>query len=256
MFTYIALVLLSNEPPSCLYIFEGHIGTWIGLVAPQNDRKEKTVPHQHISEQDVGDVDAGLGRARTFRIERVEHAARTTFIWLFLLLGTKINSPPYWFMHSDVFIHNVVDDSVPIVSWIGLNVDSLERLFEKSISEGDVSHAVAFVIRRHAANGESDPQPDRNVLDEHVLGTVDHPSNIGMSGFGHNDVIVVLAGYVEDVEVPASWVNSVCVDREEWNDAGEVISSEDVPLSSRVDLDVQIIKCSVNCLACAKVETR
>lgn len=164
MLTHISFIFFTYKPSLSLHIFKGHIQTRVSLVTSQNDREQKTTSYQNIFKFDVSDVDSRLCLASSFRIERIEHAARSSSVRLFLLLWAEINRPPYRLMHSDILVKDVINDSKSIFARISLDVDPFKRFLEKCISKGNISDTVDLCVRRHASDRETYSKSDSDVL--------------------------------------------------------------------------------------------
>ena len=108
-------------------------------------------------------------------------------------------------------------------------------------------------VGRDAADGEPDPQPDGDVLNEHVFSAVGEVVGVHVGRFGDNNVVIVLAGDVEDMEVSAAGVDAVGVEWEHGDDAVEVVPLYYVQLRGRVHFYVQVEHPRTHCLVCVYV---
>jgi hypothetical protein len=208
----------------------------------------------YVFELDVGDVDSGLSFALALWVKGIEHTSRSSPIGLLLLLRAEIYCPPDGLVHGDVLVEDVVDDAIAVGARVRLEVDALEGLLHHCVAEGDIANAVDLGVWRDGADREAHSQPNGNVLNQHVLSAVDVPVAVVVGGLRHDYVIIVLAGDVVDMEVPAVGVDAVSVEGEQRDCADEVEPSEDVELRSGVDLDVDVVDGHVDRLVDLYVE--
>lgn len=120
-------------------------------------------------------------------------------------------------MHCYVFIEYVIYDSITIFPRICLYIYAFERLLKISISEGNVSYTIGLRMRRYTTDRQSYSKPHCNILNENVLSTVSKVVRILVSWFGNNNIIVVLTGNVEDMQISALRVYAISVEWKEWN---------------------------------------
>lgn len=109
----------------------------------------------YILESNISNVYSRLCLTSAFGIERVKHAARTSFIWLFLLLRAQIDRPPDGLVHSNVLVKNSIDNAISVVARIRLEIDTFERSLHNCISESNISNTVDFWVWRDSAYSES-----------------------------------------------------------------------------------------------------
>lgn len=256
MFAHISLAFVTDRPPSSLHVLESYISARVRLVAPHDDWEQQAVVNLDIFELDVSDVDPRLCLTGAFRVEGIEHAARASLIRLFLLLRTQVNGPPDRLVHRDVLIQYILYPPRPFISGVGFDINSLERFLEMSVSKGDIPDAVDILVGRDASDRQAHPQSHRDILDQDIFSAIGHGSRGCVRWFRDNNVIIVLAGDVVDMKVSAAGVDAIGIEREHWNDARQVISFEDVHLSSCVDFYVQIVKSRVDCLICLYMKRR
>lgn len=256
VFADIAFAFLADQPTTGLHVVKHDVLAGVGLIAAKDNREKQAAGDGYVFEFDVSDVDPRLGLAGSFGIEGIQHAAWSAFVWLFLLLRAEIKRPPYGLMHGDVLIKDVIDDPIPIFSGIGLNVYPFEGLLHVCIPKGDVPDTVYLWIRRDSSNSQANTQTDRYVLDEHVLCAVGVAIAVPMSGFRDDDIIVILAGDVVDMEISATWIDAVGVERKHRHCTDQVETFENSQLSSGVDLDVDVVNDDIQGLADLYVKAR
>ena len=157
-------------------------------------------------------------------------------------------------MHGDIFVDDVLDDSISWISGVSLQVNSFQRFFHLGVPKGYIFDTIAVIIGRNAANRQADSQANGDIFHKHVLGAVGHLSWGCMGGFGNNHIIIILAGDVEYVNVLACGVDSVGVEREEGDYSSEVVSFENVQLGCGIDFYIQIVESAIQELAGSDVE--
>lgn len=69
-----------------------------------------------------------------------------------------------------MLILDVLDDAFAVIARIRLDVDSLERVLEVDVLEGDAANAGDLRIGRERANRHSDAEHDTGISHEDVLG--------------------------------------------------------------------------------------
>lgn len=152
VFANVTFVFLADQPSTGLHVVKLNILAWVCLIATEDDGEKQAAPDGNVFEFDVGYIDPRLGLAGSFGIEGIQHAARSSFVWLFLLLRAEVKRPPNGLMHRDVLIKDVIDDSISVLSRIGLYVYSFEGLLHMCIPKGDVPDAVNLWVWRNSAN--------------------------------------------------------------------------------------------------------
>lgn len=256
VFADVAFVFLADQPASSLYVVKHDVFAGVGLVAAKDNREQQAAGNGYVFEFDVGDIDSRLGLTGSLGIEGIQHAAWSTFVWLFLLLRAEIKRPPNGLMHRDVLIKDVIDDPIPIFSGICLYVYPFEGLLHVCVPKGDVPDAVNLWVRRNSSNSQANTQTNRYVLDEHVFCAVGIGIAVSMSRLRDDDIIVILAGDVVDVEISATWIDAVSIERKHRHRTNQVETFENSQLSSSVDLDVDVVNDHIQGLAEPYVETR
>ena len=66
----------------------------------------------YIFELNIRDINSRLSGTGIFGVIRVEHASGSSFVGLFLLLGSQVDGPPYRLMHGDILVDDVLDDAI------------------------------------------------------------------------------------------------------------------------------------------------
>ena len=166
IFADIPLALPADTPSPGLKVFQTHIHTRVALVAPQNNRKQHTIPYHYILHPHVRYTDSLLRLTSPFGVERIQHAPRPHMVGLLLLLGSQVNCPPNRLEHSYVLVDYLVNYPTSTITWISLDVDSLQRFLHNYIPESDISHTIALLTRRYTPHRQPHSQPDSNILDQ------------------------------------------------------------------------------------------
>lgn len=106
----------------------------------------------------------------------------------------------------------MLDLPAATVAWISFNVNGFEWLLKVGIPERYIPDTVMLRIGRHTTNRQSHTQPNRNILNEHMLSTVtDCPT---MTWFRNNYIIIVLHSEIPDMEVLTCWIDSISIEGE------------------------------------------
>ena len=147
--TYVALILFADAPFMGLNVFQRDSLAGVSLIAPEYEREQQAFFNVDVPEYYISDIDPRLSRARSLGVKGVKHTPRSPSIWLLLLLRAKVNCPPHRFLHCDVFIKDIGNNSVPLVSRISLDVDSLKGPLHLGVPKSNIPHAVSSLVRRH-----------------------------------------------------------------------------------------------------------
>ena len=121
-------VVEQGEPAGGIDVFEIDVAARIGLVAADDTWRKDTIGGDHIAQGDVlyGDKSLGLALLEDW----VEHATWAVSIGLLLLLRTDVDTPPDRHVYLKIFIKNICYLSVSNVTWVGLDIYSLEWLLK------------------------------------------------------------------------------------------------------------------------------
>ena len=155
----------------------------------------------------------------------IEHAAWATSIGLFLLLRTDVDTPPDRHVYLKIFIENVCDLSVSIVTWVGLDIDSLKWLLKRHVSEGNVSNAGMLRVRRYRSDGHTYTPVYYSIFNSNIRSTVcDLVSPIGR--FDCYSIVKVCDGQVLHVDIAPTRVNTIGIEGEGWDIELKVVVAE------------------------------
>ena len=145
--------ILSNNPTAKINIIEGEISAWIGFIASDDTWWENTTNTLDVSQSEISHCYSWLSLA--ILQDRVEHAAWTSTTWLSHLLRSYVDCKPNWSIHGDILIQDVFNDSISIITWVALDVDTLERKMLHNISECNISNTVVSSVRRNRPDGHT-----------------------------------------------------------------------------------------------------
>lgn len=222
------------------HIVKEEVSAGICFVAPDNHWEEKAIIDHYVLQCDVPHSNSRLSCALTFTIKRVKHTSRPVSVWLFHLLRTNINSPPMWCLHSNIFVPNVLNDSITLISRVGLYVYPLPRPVHLHILECHISNTVRTKVRRNTTYCDSNSKSHRYILYQEVFCAISIQIS-PYSRLGNYHVIPVLDCKIINVEVGTMGINSISVEREHGYDTNQTERLQKVKLSSCVDSDVHVV---------------
>lgn len=131
--------------------------------------------------------DSRLSFTCTFFIKWVQHTSRSISIWLFHLLRSDINCPPNGSVHSKVFVIDICNVSISLITRICFNIYTFQWSFLNYISKCNIPNATATYMRRDTTYSKTNSKNDFNVLDQHISRAI----NI-LTGFRDHNIIPIL----------------------------------------------------------------
>ena len=194
----------------------------------------------YVLKSDVDHSDSGLSSTCATFIERIEHAARSITIRFFHLLGTNIDSPPNRPIHCEIRVVNILDESCAFISWISFNIDSFERSHHSYISKCDILDTITLFFRGHTAYSHSNSQKHSTIFNQEVSGAISNTF-----WFGYNDIIIILASNVIDMESCSRRIDAISIEREHYEWALEWKSFDEIYLGCCVYLYIDIEELAV-----------
>ena len=133
-----------------------------------------------------------------------------------LLLRTDVDRPPDWFVHHDVFVSDSSNEPITNISRVRLDVDTLQRHVHDDVFECNVSDTGMTFTWRHRAHSQSNTVGNMAVLDSDVLTALGY--FVPLIGWLWNYGIVKISNlYSFDIDILSPNIDSVCVQREDWN---------------------------------------
>lgn len=110
----------------------------------------------------------------------------------------------------DVLVENVLNATTATVTWVCLNVDSLEWEVLDDVPECYIPNTSMVFIGRYRSNCHTYSHPCYRVFDEDVLSALSNL--VAPVGWFDCDCVVVAGDVdVSNDYVGACWVNSICV---------------------------------------------
>lgn len=169
------------------HIVKVDLSAWVGDIASYGVRIKETLMDLDVIKCDVFEGYPWLGLTCAFFIEGVEHASWAIAIWFLHLLRADVDGPPNGSIHCEVLIVDVLDQTSPFVSRVGLHVDALQWSDHSYVSEGDVFDAVTITLRRNAAHSHPNTKNNRAIFNQEVSGAI-----LRTFGFGNDHIVPVL----------------------------------------------------------------
>lgn len=204
-------IVEQGKPAGGIDVFEIDISARVGLVAADDTWRKNAIGRDHVAQGDVLHSNKSLSLA--LLEDWVEHAPWTVSIRLFLLLRTDVDTPPDRHVYLKIFVKNVCYLSVSNVTWVGLDIHSLEWLLKINISEGYISNAGMLNVRRHRSNGHTDTPVHNSIFNSNICSAVsDLVSLIGR--LDSYSIVKVCDGQVLHVDVATTRVNTISIQRE------------------------------------------
>mmetsp|Transcript_40746 Transcript_40746/g.39344 ORF Transcript_40746/g.39344 Transcript_40746/m.39344 type:complete len:268 (-) Transcript_40746:435-1238(-) len=206
--------MISVRVPSIhCHIIKGEISARIGLIASDDSWRQDASLKVHIPQSDVLDGDSWLSLAFS---EGIQHAPWPRAVWLLLLLGTNVDSPPDGIVAFKVLIEDVGNDSFPILSGVRLHIDGFDWQDHLDISEGDIFNAGVARSRRDTSNRHPQAEVHKRVFHQDVLSARSNLVGI-VCRFHSHSIIKVSDGNISDENVGALRINPISVEREGWD---------------------------------------
>lgn len=140
-----------------------------------------------IFKGNVFQSDSRLSLACTFLIKWVQHTSRSISIRLPHLLRSNVNGPPNWSVHCKVFVINICNVSVSLITRICFNINTFQGSFLNYISKCNISNTTTTNVRRNATYSKTDSKNNLNILDKHVPCAI-----YVLTGFWYYNVIPIL----------------------------------------------------------------
>ena len=151
----IAFFVLANLPFISLNVIEVDLGARVAHIASDCVRVKQTFVDSDILEGYVSHGHSRLSRASALLIKRIKQASRSVSVRLFHLLRANVYCPPNRAIHRKVLIENVFNQASSWVARVWLHINALERPNHSHIPKGDISHAIAVILRRNTPDCHS-----------------------------------------------------------------------------------------------------
>ena len=166
---------MEPSPPAArdVNILEDHVGARVCLVAANDTWRQHGIIDLHIVESHVLDSDQFIGWAVD---KRVQHASWVVAaVWLMLLLGPNVDTPPERLVNLDVIVEDVRDFTTR--AWqhrlsharVVLDIDALEGVVHLAVQELNVFDAAVVVLWHDCADRETCTVVDVDVSHNDVL---------------------------------------------------------------------------------------